>query len=224
MRSPFYWLLGLSLALMLTIVPFIYYRWEYTHSKRLRVVTENKVYRSGQMTASGFAEAVERYQIRTIINLQDEFPDPDIALGYFDRKTIKESELCRQLGVRYVFLGPDLISRKRIPHDRPPAIDKFLTLMDDRATYPVLLHCRLAPPPTITSLSTSPSSNPAFATTRHLLPQTRFETTSGISGFTINNGPWIFIYRISDFDLLAEWTGHEGGGNKECRKAGRAHS
>ena len=142
MRSPFYWLLGLSLALMLTVVPFVYYRWEYTHSKRLRVVTEDKVYRSGQMTASGFAEAVERYQIRTIINLQDEFPDPDIALGYFDRKTIKESELCRQLGVRYVFLGPDLISRKRVPHDRPPAIDKFLTLMDDPATYPVLLHCR----------------------------------------------------------------------------------
>jgi hypothetical protein len=142
MRSPFYWLLGLSLALMLTVVPFVYYRWEYTHSKRLRVVTEDKVYRSGQMTASGFAEAVERYQIRTIINLQDEFPDPDIALGYFTRKTIKESELCRQLGVRYVFLGPDLISRKRVPHDRPPAIDKFLTLMDDRAIYPVLLHCR----------------------------------------------------------------------------------
>jgi protein-tyrosine phosphatase len=142
MRSPFYWLLGLSLALMLTVVPFIYYRWEYTHSKRLRVVTEDKVYRSGQMTASGFAEAVERYQIRTIINLQDEFPDPEIALGYFTRKTIKESELCRQLGVNYVFLGPDLISRKKIPQERPPAIDKFLALMDDPAIYPVLLHCR----------------------------------------------------------------------------------
>ena len=133
MRSPFYWLLGLCLALMLTVVPFIYYRWEYTHSKRLRVVTEDKVYRSGQMTASGFAEAVERYQIHTIINLQDEFPDPEIALGYFTRKTIKESELCRQLGVRYIFLGPDLISRRKIPQERPPAIDKFLALMDDPA-------------------------------------------------------------------------------------------
>jgi hypothetical protein len=94
------------------------------------------------MTADGFAEAVDRYQIRTIINLQDEFPDPDIALGYFTRRTIKESELCRQVGVRYVFLGPDLISRKRIPQERPPAIDRFLDLMDDPVTYPVLLHCR----------------------------------------------------------------------------------
>src|SRR5439155_25412452 len=51
-------------------------------------------------------------------------------------------ELCRQLGVRYVFLGPDLVSRKRVPYDRPPAIDRFLALMDDPETYPVLLHCR----------------------------------------------------------------------------------
>ena len=142
MRSPTQWLLGSVIVLILTVVPFFYYRWEYTHSKRLRVVTADRVYRSGQMTASGFEEAVDRYQIRTIINLQDEFPDPDIALGYFTRETIKESELCKQLGVRYVFLGPDLISRKRIPHDRPPAIDRFLALMDDPTNYPVLLHCR----------------------------------------------------------------------------------
>jgi hypothetical protein len=136
------WFLGLAIALMLTVVPFYYYRWGYTHSKRLRPVVEGKVYRSGQMTAPGFIEAVDRHHFRTIINLQDEIPDPDIALGYFTRRTIKESELCLQLGVRYVFLGPDLVSRKRVPRDRPPAIDRFLALMDDPDTYPVLLHCR----------------------------------------------------------------------------------
>lgn len=142
MPSPVRWFLGLVIALMLTVVPFYYYRWGYTHSKRLRAVAEGKVYRSGQMTASGFIEAVDRYHFRTIINLQDEFPDPDIAMGYFTRRTIKESELCRQLGVHYVFLGPDLVSRKRVPQDRPPAIDRFLALMDDPNAYPVLLHCR----------------------------------------------------------------------------------
>jgi hypothetical protein len=142
MRSPLRWLVGLLIALMLTVVPFYYYRWGYTHSKRLRPVVEGKVYRSGQMTAAGFAEAVDCFHFRTIVNLQDDVPDPDIALGYFTRETIKESELCRNLGVRYVFLGPDLISRKRLPHDRPPAIDRFLALMDDQKSYPVLLHCR----------------------------------------------------------------------------------
>jgi len=142
MRSPIRWFFGLLIALMLTVVPFYYYRWVYTHSKRLRPVVHGQVYRSGQMTAPGFEEAVDRFHFHTIINLQDDVPDPDIALGYFTRQTIKESALCRQLGVRYVFLGPDLISRKRLPHDRPPAIDRFLALMDDSETYPVLLHCR----------------------------------------------------------------------------------
>jgi hypothetical protein len=140
--------LGLGIAAMLTVVPYVYYRWEYTHSKRLREVVPGLVYRSGQMTADGFADAVKH--IRTIcrtdhcciINLQDEFPDPDIRRSYFDKGTIKESELCRRLGVRYVFLPPDLISRKRVPPDRPEAIDRFLALMDDPSTYPVLLHCR----------------------------------------------------------------------------------
>ena len=63
---------------MLTVVPFVYYRCDYTHSKRLREVDPGKVYRSGQLTVDGFIEAVRRYHIQTIINLQDEYPDPDI--------------------------------------------------------------------------------------------------------------------------------------------------
>jgi protein tyrosine phosphatase (PTP) superfamily phosphohydrolase (DUF442 family) len=136
------WVLGLGIAAMLTVIPYGYYRWGYTHSKRLREVAPGLVCRSGQMTADGFADAVEHYHFHTIINLQDEFPDPDIRLSYFGKGTIKESELCRRLGVQYVFVPPDLISRKRVPPDRPEAIDRFLALMDDPSTYPVLLHCR----------------------------------------------------------------------------------
>jgi tyrosine-protein phosphatase SIW14 len=136
------WLLGLTIAVTLTVIPYGYYRWGYSHSKRLREVAPGLVYRSGQMTADGFADAVKDYGIRMIINFQDEFPDPDIRLGYFDKGTIRESELCRRLGVRYVFVPPDLISRKHVPPDRPQAIDRFLALMDDPSTYPVLLHCR----------------------------------------------------------------------------------
>ena len=51
----------------------------YTHAKRLRVVTEGKVYRSGCMTAEGFADAVKKFGIRTIINLRDEAPEPRSA-------------------------------------------------------------------------------------------------------------------------------------------------
>jgi protein-tyrosine phosphatase len=126
---------------MIVIAPALYFRDVYGHGKRLRVVEPNLVYRSGQMTAQGFTDAVDELHIKTIINLQDDFPDPDLELGFLDRRTIKESELCRRLGVRYVFIGPDLVWRKRVGIERPEAVERFLAVMDDPDSYPVLIHC-----------------------------------------------------------------------------------
>src|SRR5687767_2421051 len=55
------WGLGLTIAALVTVVPYGYYRWEYTFSKRLRQVVPGRVYRSGQLTADGFAAAVNRF-------------------------------------------------------------------------------------------------------------------------------------------------------------------
>jgi hypothetical protein len=135
---------ALALALVGVVVglPVGFYRYAYTRSKRLRDVAPGRVYRSGQMTADGFADAVERFHIRTVLNLQDEFPDPDVHEHCFGSDTIKERELCAKLGVRYVWLPPDLIPRKLVPRQRPRAIDRFLALMDDPDSYPVLIHCK----------------------------------------------------------------------------------
>jgi tyrosine-protein phosphatase SIW14 len=136
------WLFAVGLIFLLTAVPFVHYRDVYTHGKRFRVVTPGKLYRSGESTAAGFRDAVRQFRLRTIINLQDEYPDPDLPLDYLGTGTVKESELCRELGVRYVYLPPDLISKKRVPAERPGAIDRFLELLDDPSIYPVLIHCR----------------------------------------------------------------------------------
>jgi tyrosine-protein phosphatase SIW14 len=136
------WTLVLAVVVIVAGLPVFTYRYAYVESHRLREVTPGRVYRSGEMTVPGFRDAVARYHFRTVINLQDEYPDPDVLVDYLGTASVKESELCRQLGVRYVYLPPDLISRHLIPQERPAAIDKFLTLMDDPETYPVLLHCR----------------------------------------------------------------------------------
>jgi protein tyrosine/serine phosphatase len=136
------WALGLGLAASIAVVPFVHYRAVYAHGKRFREVTPGRFYRSGQMTAEGFTDFVKRYHIRTVINLQDEYPDPDIRLHFLGGGTIKESELCRQLGARYVHLPPDLIPRRQCPEHRPEAIDRFLALLDRNSTYPVLIHCK----------------------------------------------------------------------------------
>jgi protein tyrosine/serine phosphatase len=136
------WTLGIAVGLLVTATPIVYYRMVYSHAKRLRVVEPGVLYRSGSLTADGLADAVRRYGIRTVINLQDEYPDPDLPKNYFDRSAVNERELCESLGVRYVWLPPDLISRRKVPAERPQAIDRFLSIMDDPANHPVLMHCR----------------------------------------------------------------------------------
>src|SRR2546428_360446 len=113
------WTLGLLIAALVSVVPAVHFRWVYAHGKRLREVTPVKLYRSGEMTAAGFQEACARYHFQTIVNLQDEYPDPDLAESYFGSGTIKESELCRRLGARYVYIPPDLIPRRQVPAHRP---------------------------------------------------------------------------------------------------------
>lgn len=136
------WALGLGIAALLSVVPVVYYRWDYSHHKRLRAVDAGILYRSGQLTTAGFAEAVERLRIRTIVNLQNEFPDPLLRDSFLGGGSEPESEMCRRLGVRYLFIAPDLLPRGQIPSHRPTAIDQFLAIMDDPSNYPVLIHCR----------------------------------------------------------------------------------
>ena len=136
--------IALSAVVFLLVVvwPVVEYRNVYAFNKRLREVDPGRVYRAGEMTADGFADTVARFKIRTIVNLQDDYPDPDICRSFWDWRTVKESELCRQFGVRYVLIKPDLIPRQLVPLQRPVAVDEFLDLMDREDTYPVLIHCR----------------------------------------------------------------------------------
>jgi protein tyrosine phosphatase (PTP) superfamily phosphohydrolase (DUF442 family) len=130
-----------ALFVIVVVAPVVYFRIVYAHSKRLREVDPGRFYRSGQMTAEGLRDAVVQYGIRTVINVQDEFPDPDLDINFWTWETVKESEVCRELGVRYVHIAPELISRKLVPQFRPPAIDQFLALLDKEENYPVLMHC-----------------------------------------------------------------------------------
>lgn len=130
-----------ALVGILGVAPVVCFRCVYDTHKRLRIVQAGRVYRSGQMTADGFADAVQRYHLRTILNVQDEVPDPKIEASFWDHHTIKESELCRHLGVRYLHLKPLLIARHLVGPQRPPVIEDLLEVLDDEANYPLLIHC-----------------------------------------------------------------------------------
>ncbi len=130
-----------AIVLIVGVAPVVYYRSVYAYAKRLRVIEDGRVYRAGQMTADGFTDAIRRYHIRTVVNVQDEFPDPDLDRTFWWPGTVKERALCESLGVRYVHLKPDLVSRRLVPLCRPSVIEDFLAVMDDPDNYPVLIHC-----------------------------------------------------------------------------------
>ncbi len=136
------WVMSLVLLALMIGVPFVYYRYQYTYAKRLRPVTEGKFYRSGCMTAAGFADAIRTHRIRTVINLMEDNTDPNLPAGYFDLSATRESELCNRLGARMINLSLDLLPPNHPPEQQPAAIAAFLAIMDQPETHPALIHCR----------------------------------------------------------------------------------
>jgi len=139
MRTAMRWVLGGLVAAVVVGVPTAYYRSSYNHARRLREVAPNKLYRSGELTASGFREAIYRYDIGTVINLQDEFPDPLLPESWNAKPSIRESEVCKSLNVQFVWIkGGNLEG-----DPRPAVIDDFLDILDDPVRYPppYLIHC-----------------------------------------------------------------------------------
>lgn len=134
---------AVGLMLAVAVWSYFYFRSVYNHERRLRVVEAGKLYRCGQLTADGFRDAVRTYGIKTIINVQDDVPEPAIWRNYLDRRPVKETDVCKELGVRYVWIAPDLVPPPAAQNGaRPVAIDQFRDVMDNPANHPALIHCK----------------------------------------------------------------------------------
>ncbi len=136
------WFLGILILAAMVSIPAIYYRSIFAYQKRFHIIREGKIFRSGQLTEEGFREVINRYGIRTILNLQEEAQDPILYHNNFKKSSLRESELCGQLGVDYLFIEFDLLPRNRIPEERPAVIDELLQILDNPKSYPLLFHCK----------------------------------------------------------------------------------
>ena len=142
MRVTLRWVLAGGLVALIVAPPLAMYRAEYARSKRLREVTAGRFYRSGQMTAPGLRDAIERYKIKTVINLQHENPDPRMPESWLGKPQQTESEVCKSLNVDYVLITPDILPHPNDLSKLPPAVAEFLDRLDDESAYPVLIHCK----------------------------------------------------------------------------------
>lgn len=146
MLSAWRWVFGVVLGVAILGLPALRYRVIYSNEKRFREMTPGKFYRCGQMSESGFRKHLKDHGIKLVINLQDEFPDPELPAGYWDKPHIAESRVCAEEGVKYQFLSffgdRGLLPRRdATPEHRPLVIDDFLKLCDDPSNYPILIHC-----------------------------------------------------------------------------------
>lgn len=136
------WGLGCALGLLITVLPYVYFRISYTYQKRFRVVTEGKMYRSGCMTGNGLAAAIKDYKIRTVLNLMEEAPDPLLKPHFFAPASVKESEVVEKAGARMVTLTVKYLPRNKARTERPETIERYLELLDNPDNYPILVHCK----------------------------------------------------------------------------------
>ena len=141
-RQLLRWGLGIGAAAVALAPPVALYRAQYVHAKRFREVEAGRFYRSGQMTTAGFRETIERYHIKTVVNLQNEEPDPLLSDHWLGSGKILESELCQQLGVKYLLLTPDVLPPGNTVEMEPPVVKDWLDILDDESNYPILLHCK----------------------------------------------------------------------------------
>lgn len=98
--------------------------------KHWLTVTPGVLYRSGQLTPAQLADVVDRYGIRTVVNLRAE---NEYARDDWYRQEVATAD---RLGVAHV----DLPMNAGFPPG-DEALRTWLDLLDDPAAQPLLVHC-----------------------------------------------------------------------------------
>ncbi len=136
------WAFAIAILVFVTTIPYLYYRHRYETHKRIRPIVEGLVYRSGCMTESGMEATLRKFGIKTVINLQEEAPDPVLPTSIFTSSGTKESEVVRRTGAKMISLTVDVLYPLQIGIETNAILAEFYRIMDDPQSYPVLIHCR----------------------------------------------------------------------------------
>jgi protein tyrosine/serine phosphatase len=98
-------------------------------------ITEGKVYKSGVIPPDEIADYVQKYHIKSIVDLRfpgtgDDVNNPEIPAEL----TAEKDAVSKIPGVNYFNNGCDQVPEQK-------NVDSFLKIMDNPANYPVLIHC-----------------------------------------------------------------------------------
>ncbi len=116
------------ISLAIVVIALLGYdAWNMRINNNFGVITPNKVYKSGAIHANDIGNYIKKYNIKTVIDLRDTQ----------NQKTnrVEEEKAIDQIdGTRYVNItSPQVPTKKNLK--------KFFEVLDDKANYPVLIHC-----------------------------------------------------------------------------------
>jgi tyrosine-protein phosphatase SIW14 len=123
--------LGVVTVLALIVGPVVYAFHEEKQTRNFRVVRDDVLYRSAQMTLPGLKRVLHDYGIRTVVSLRFEDRPDDVA----------EEEFCRKEEVAFFRLPPKHWDTTDGPAEAEPNVRKFRDLISDPDNYPILVHC-----------------------------------------------------------------------------------
>lgn len=127
-RKAVRWALALT-ALVAVVLGAGAYR-NHQRYKHFEVHDPGMVYRSAWLRGDVFAELIEKHQIRTIINLCE----PD-EMGH--ERCVDQRKFVGGAGARLVELTmPPTVEAT------DPAVAKFVEILSNPASYPILVHCQ----------------------------------------------------------------------------------
>lgn len=164
------------------------YAWWVYVDYRFSEITANKVYKSGRIPPDKIADFINRYHIKTVIDLrhpgvQDKL-NPDVQAS-IDQE---EAAIAKLKNVHYI----------NIPSLQVPTKEnlvEFFNVLDDNSAYPVLIHCYhgLGRAPLYSALYRieyeNYSNEAARAKTRTILYGSSFDKGKPKGDFLINYSP-----------------------------------
>jgi len=116
------WSLGIAIALLVTVVPFIYYRISYTYQKRFRVVTPG-VLPQRLHDRGGLGNHDQDVPHSHRDQLDGRIADPVLHPHYFAPASVKESAVVTNCNARYVAMTVEYLpATARCSNSRRPLI------------------------------------------------------------------------------------------------------
>ncbi len=122
-------------VLLVVVVGVGKYVYDMNINHNFETITEGKVYKSGAIPPDEIADYINKYHIKSVIDLRfpgtgDLVNNPEIPAELTAEKVAVE----KIPGVNYFNDGSDQVPKQE-------NLDMFFNIMDDKANYPVLIHC-----------------------------------------------------------------------------------